>query len=85
MSQSNTNTNNGQNRIQISGRGGQGQGPAAEDNCCGNNLIANKYSFKEKMKDGPIFKLRITETRHRPTQYKKVIDTLPVLCADKNY
>ena len=37
------------------------------------------------MKDSPISKLIITETRHRPTQYKKVIDTLPVLCADKNY
>ena len=37
------------------------------------------------MKDGPISKLLITETRHRPTQYKKVMDTLPVLCVDKNY
>ena len=37
------------------------------------------------MKHGPISKLIITETGHRPTQYKKIIDTLPVLCADKNY
>ena len=37
------------------------------------------------MKDGPISKLIITETGHRPTKYKKITDTLPVLCADKNY
>ena len=37
------------------------------------------------MKDGLISKLIITKTRHRRTQYKKIIDTLPVLCADKNY
>ena len=37
------------------------------------------------MKDGPISKLIITKTGSRPTQYKKIIDTLPVLCADKNY
>ena len=37
------------------------------------------------MKDGPISKLTITKTRHQTTQYKKIIDTLPVLCADKNY
>ena len=30
-------------------------------------------------------KLTITNTGHRATQYKKVIDTLPVLCIDKNY
>ena len=43
-----------------------------------------KYAFERKMKDGPISKLLITETRHRLTQFKKIIDTLPVLCADKN-
>ena len=37
------------------------------------------------MKDGPIFKLLITKTGHRPTQFKKITDTLPVLCADKNF
>ena len=37
------------------------------------------------MKDGPISKLIITETGNRPTQYKKIINTLPVLCSDKNY
>ena len=37
------------------------------------------------MKDSPICKLIITETGYRPTRYKKVIDTLPVLCVEKNY
>ena len=37
------------------------------------------------MKDGPTSKLLITKTGHRPTQYRKITDTLPVLCADKNY
>ena len=37
------------------------------------------------MKDSLISKLLITKTGHRPVQYKKVMDTLPVLCADKNY
>ena len=90
MSQTNTNTNNGQNPNQISGRGGRGQGPGGRErgnfrNNCGNNLIANRYLFEEKMKDGPISKLIITEIGHGSTHYKKIIDTLPVLCADKNY
>ena len=91
MSQTNTNTstNNGQNRNQNSGRGGRGRGPSGSGcgdrrNGCGNNLIA-KYAFEGKMKDGPISKLIITEIGHRLTQYKKIVDTLPVLCADKNY
>ena len=37
------------------------------------------------MKDGFIFKLTITGTGHLATQYKNVLDTLPVLCVDKNY
>ena len=37
------------------------------------------------MKDGPISKLIITKTWHQSTQYKKIIDNLPVLWADKNY
>ena len=37
------------------------------------------------MKDGPISKLLITKTGQRPTQYKKIVDTLLVLLADKNY
>ena len=61
MSQTNTNTNNGQNQNQNSGRGGLGQGPGGRGrgDChsdCGNNSIANKYSFEGKMKDGPISK-----------------------------
>jgi len=59
------------------GRGGRG-------NYCRNNSIA-KYSFKGKMKVGCISKLTITGTGHRAIQYKKIIDTLPVLCVDKNY
>ena len=93
MSQTNTNTNNGSgntNRNQISGRGRWGQGgPGGRGrggcgNNRGNNSIA-KYSFEGKMKDGPISKLIITETGHRATQYKKIVNTLPVLCADKKY
>ena len=37
------------------------------------------------MKEGPISELTITETGHRPSQFKKIYDTLPVFCADKNY
>ena len=37
------------------------------------------------MKDSPISKLTITETGHRPSQFKKICDALPVFCADKNY
>ena len=37
------------------------------------------------MKDGLISKLIIIETRHRPIQYKNVIDILPVSYEDKNY
>ena len=51
---------------------------------CRNNLIA-KYSFEGKMKDGCISKLTITKTGHQATQYKKIIETLPVLCIDKNF
>ena len=90
MSQTNANTNNGQNQNQNSGRGGWGRGPGVRDrgDCCndrGNNLTANKYSFEGKMKDGPISKLIITKTGHRPTQYTTIVDTLPVLCANKNF
>ena len=37
------------------------------------------------MKDGLISELTITETGHRPSQFKKLWDALPVFCADKNY
>ena len=37
------------------------------------------------MKNGPISKLLFTKTGHRPTQYKKITDTLPVLCVEKNF
>ena len=44
-----------------------------------------KYAFKGKMKEGSISKLIVTKTGHIPTQYKKITDTFPVLCVDKNY
>ena len=37
------------------------------------------------MKDGLISKLTITKTGHRPSQFKKISDALPVFCGDKNY
>ena len=90
MSQNNTHTNNGQNRYQNTGRGGRSQGPNSGSgrgdchNNPGNKSIA-KHSFKGKMKDGSISELTITERGHRPSQFKKIYDALPVFCADKNY
>ena len=37
------------------------------------------------MKDGCISKMVITETGHQAPQYKKIIDTIPVLYKGKNY
>ena len=37
------------------------------------------------MKDGPISERTITETGHRPSQFKKIYNTLSVFCANKNY
>ena len=37
------------------------------------------------MKEGPLFKLTITKGGQQTTQYKKILDTLPVFCADKGY
>ena len=37
------------------------------------------------MKDGPLSKLIITKSGQQATQYKKIIDALPVFCADKGY
>ena len=37
------------------------------------------------MKDSPISELTITETGHRPFQFKKLWDVLPVFYADKKY
>ena len=93
MFQTNTNTNNGfgsTNWNQIFGRNGQGQRGSSIRGCsncgndCRNNSIA-KYLFEGEMKYGYIFKLTITETGHQATQYKKIVDTLPVLCTDKKY
>ena len=90
MSNNNTSTNKGQNRNQNSRRGERGQGcliGGGRGDCLngrGNTTIA-KYTFDGKMKDGPILKLLIIKTGHRPTQFKRITDTLPVLCADKNF
>ena len=37
------------------------------------------------MKDGPIYEPTITETGHRPSQFKRLYDALPVFGANKNY
>ena len=37
------------------------------------------------MKEGPLFKLTITKGGQQNIQYKKILDTLPVFCADKGY
>ena len=37
------------------------------------------------MKDGSLSKLTITKAGQRATQFKKIIDALPVFCADKGY
>ena len=91
MSQINTNTEGGNtNHNQHAGRGGRGRGGSGGQDrggCggnCGNSTIA-KSSFEGKMKDGSLFKLTITECTHQATQYKKIIDTLPVLCVDKGF
>ena len=90
MSNTNTSTNNGQNRNQNSGRGGWGNGGPTGGgrgdcrNGRGNTMIA-KYVFEGKMKNGLISKLLNTKTGHRPTQFKKITDTLPVLYIDKNF
>ena len=82
MSQTNTNTSTGArntNRNQTTAKGGRGRGGNR-----GNNTTA-RYSFEGKMKDSPISKLTITEAGQQATQFKKIIDALPVFCADKGY
>ena len=37
------------------------------------------------MKDDPISELAITEIGHRPSQFKRLYDALPVFCINKNY
>ena len=88
MLQTNTNANNGLNRNQNSRRGGRGRGAPNSSgrgdrrNDRGNKSIV-QYSFEGKMKDGPIPKLTITKTGHRPSQSKKICNALPLFCADK--
>ena len=37
------------------------------------------------MKDCCLSKLTITTRQHQATQYKKIVDALPIFCTDKNY
>ena len=92
MSQTNTNTNTGAgntNQSHNAGRGGRGQGGSGgrRRGGCGNDRgkTVAKYSFEGKMKDGPLSKLTITKGGQQATQYKKILDALPVFCADKGY
>ena len=94
MSQTNTNTNtntggNNTNHNHNAGRGGRGQGGSGGQgrSGCGNNCgkTIAKYSSEGKMNDGPLFKLTITEGGQQATQYKKILDALPVFCADKGF
>ena len=78
MSQTNTTINICKNQDQISGRGERGRrGPngSGRGDCCNgreNNSIA-KYPFEGKMKDGPVSKLTITKTGHRPSQLERLV------------
>ena len=92
MSQTNTNTNTwagNTNRNHNAGRGGWsrggsgGRGRGGRGIDCGKTIA--KYSFEGKMKDSPLAKLTITEGGQRATQFKKILDALPVFCADKGY
>ena len=92
MSQTNTNTNTGAsntNHNHNAGRGGRGRGGSGGRGRggCGNDcgMTVAKYSFEGKMKDGPLSKLTITKSGQQATQYKKILDALPVLAADKVY
>ena len=93
MTQTNTNTSTGDgntNRNQTTAKGGRGRGGTGgkgrggRGGDRGSNTTA-RYSFEGKMKDGPISKLTITEAGQRATQFKKIMDALPVFCADKGY
>ena len=93
MSQKNTNTNTGTsntNRNQNTNSSGRGQGDSGGKGRGGpggdhrKNSIA-KYLFEGKMKDGCLFKLTITKTGRQATQYKMIIDALPIFYEDKNY
>ena len=59
-------------------------------NNCDSNPVTNTaqsldiHSMK-KMKDGPLSKLTITKGGQEATQYKKIVDALPVFCVDKGY
>ena len=62
-----------------------GKAPAVEATVITVTIVETTRSQIGKMKDIPISKLIITKTGHRSTQYKQMVDTLSILCADKNY
>ena len=47
--------------------------------------MITEYTFEGKINDGLISKLLITKTGHRPTQFKKITNILPILYTDKNF
>ena len=75
------NDRHGKGGSSVQGRGQDGGGRGGD---CRNSTIA-KSSFEGKMKDSYFHKLTITECTHQATQYKKIINALPVLCVDKEF
>ena len=87
MSQTNTNTGGSNtNRNLYAGGGIQGQGGSGSRGCSGRgNGTIDKSLFEGKVKNSYLHKLTSTECSHRTTQFKKIHDALPVLCADKGF
>ena len=94
MSQTNTNTNTntgadntywhqnpGRDRQDKGGSGNKSPGGRGCDR--GSNSIA-KYLYEGKLNDDCLSKLTITKSGHQATQFKKIIDTLPLFCTYKN-
>ena len=52
---------------------------------CRNNISIAKSLFEEKLKDGCLYKLTITENSHQATQLKKICNALSSLCANKSF
>ena len=93
MSQTNTNnnieaSNTNQNQKARRGRrdqGGSGGKGCGDCQCDYRKGSIAKYLFEGKLKDGCFSKLAIIKSGHQATQYKKIIDALPVLYADMMY
>ena len=90
MTQKNTNSVDGNNNLNpnIGRGGGRGQGDFGGHGGCRdhkNNISIAKSLFEDKVKDGCLHKITITEGSHQATQLKKIRDALPILCANKNF